>query len=350
MTIGQRIQQIRISAGLTQEEFGAYLGTTRQTVSRWELDMTFPELDRIVRMSRRFSVSTDSILVDGITSFDTAAEDEEAPYPCGVYRSDTVELVETERVAIQYGSDMEDRTWTVRVYTGFACKKTLRAYVQHTVDTQVTAYAYRTEGGGVVSNNDKAVSHLGEPFDRTARDRLYRCECFSIAHDSAARRVPTVPDAGLRRCLLHWRMATKLRADTERFTLTLCTSKTEYAVDIEPRDENIYCAASFNTPTDMGLFCGEQFFRIRRYKDNTAPFCGCFAHFGLRAEQALPPTAACVGGTCVTTEQGLFCGVKRYTEREIVLAGCGGDEYIYRADDPVLERLTEGEGSFEMNL
>lgn len=39
MTMGQRIQQIRLELGLSQEEFGEKLGTTRQTVSRWELDI-----------------------------------------------------------------------------------------------------------------------------------------------------------------------------------------------------------------------------------------------------------------------------------------------------------------------
>ena len=48
MTIGQRIQQIRIEHGLSQEEFAEKLGTTRQTVSRWELDQTFPEIAKIV--------------------------------------------------------------------------------------------------------------------------------------------------------------------------------------------------------------------------------------------------------------------------------------------------------------
>ena len=48
MTLGQRIQQIRTQHNLSQEEFAAKLGTTRQTVSRWELDQTYPEIAKIV--------------------------------------------------------------------------------------------------------------------------------------------------------------------------------------------------------------------------------------------------------------------------------------------------------------
>ena len=71
MTLGQRIQQIRIENGLSQGEFAEKLGTTRQSVSRWELDQTYPEIAKIVLISKVFSVSTDSILKNGISTFDT---------------------------------------------------------------------------------------------------------------------------------------------------------------------------------------------------------------------------------------------------------------------------------------
>ena len=67
MTMGQRIQQIRLELGLSQEEFGEKLGTTRQTVSRWELDQSYPELAKIVLISKLFSVTTDSILTVSYT-------------------------------------------------------------------------------------------------------------------------------------------------------------------------------------------------------------------------------------------------------------------------------------------
>ena len=54
MTLGQRIQQIRIEHGLSQEEFAEKLGTTRQTISRWELDQTFPEIAKNVMISKIF--------------------------------------------------------------------------------------------------------------------------------------------------------------------------------------------------------------------------------------------------------------------------------------------------------
>ena len=85
MTLGQRIMQIRTENALSQEKFGEMLGTTRQTVSRWELDQAYPEISKIVLMSNLFSVSVDSIIKDGISTFD----DGNIPYTCGVYRSKT---------------------------------------------------------------------------------------------------------------------------------------------------------------------------------------------------------------------------------------------------------------------
>lgn len=62
MTIGRKITQIRKTKGLTQEEFGEKLGVTRQTVSKWELDVISPSVENIVQISRFFGISTDALL------------------------------------------------------------------------------------------------------------------------------------------------------------------------------------------------------------------------------------------------------------------------------------------------
>ena len=45
MTLGNRIQEIRIQTGLSQEAFGEKIAVTRQTVSKWELDQVYPEIE-----------------------------------------------------------------------------------------------------------------------------------------------------------------------------------------------------------------------------------------------------------------------------------------------------------------
>ena len=51
MTIGEQIQNLRIQKGLTQERLGEMLEVSRQSISKWELGQTVPDVDKIIRMS-----------------------------------------------------------------------------------------------------------------------------------------------------------------------------------------------------------------------------------------------------------------------------------------------------------
>lgn len=61
-TLGRRIQACRKTAGLSQEALGEQLQVTRQAVSKWESDITVPELDSLIAMSRLFGVSVGALL------------------------------------------------------------------------------------------------------------------------------------------------------------------------------------------------------------------------------------------------------------------------------------------------
>lgn len=63
MTIGEQIQNIRISKGLTQERFAELMNVSRQSVSKWELGQSIPDVEKIIRMSELFEVSTDTLLL-----------------------------------------------------------------------------------------------------------------------------------------------------------------------------------------------------------------------------------------------------------------------------------------------
>ena len=62
MTLGEKIYRLRMERGLSQEAFGEMLNVSRQSVSKWETDQSFPELDKIVAISEMFGVSTDYLL------------------------------------------------------------------------------------------------------------------------------------------------------------------------------------------------------------------------------------------------------------------------------------------------
>lgn len=63
MTIGEQIQHIRIEKGLTQERLAEMLEVSRQSVSKWELGQAIPDVEKIIRMSELFDVSTDTLLL-----------------------------------------------------------------------------------------------------------------------------------------------------------------------------------------------------------------------------------------------------------------------------------------------
>lgn len=63
MTIGEQIQNLRIQKGLTQERLAEMLEVSRQSISKWELGQAVPDVDKIIRMSKLFDVSTDTILL-----------------------------------------------------------------------------------------------------------------------------------------------------------------------------------------------------------------------------------------------------------------------------------------------
>lgn len=64
MGIGSRIQRFRINNGLTQEQLAEKLGVSRQSVSKWEMEQSLPEIDKVVLMSKLFSIGTNEILLD----------------------------------------------------------------------------------------------------------------------------------------------------------------------------------------------------------------------------------------------------------------------------------------------
>ena len=64
MGLGSRIQKLRIDNGLTQEQLAEMLSISRQSVSKWEMDQSLPEIDKVIMMSKLFSVGTDDILLE----------------------------------------------------------------------------------------------------------------------------------------------------------------------------------------------------------------------------------------------------------------------------------------------
>lgn len=62
MRIGQMIKNLRKEHEMTQEELADVFSVTRQTISNWENEKSYPDLQTLVDMSDRFEISLDVML------------------------------------------------------------------------------------------------------------------------------------------------------------------------------------------------------------------------------------------------------------------------------------------------
>ena len=273
---------------------------------------------------------------DGISTFDTDVD----YFTCGVYRGINCEIVETEKFALMLYRSSDKNTLGAKLYKGYENKKSLVAICERDLVEEKTKFAYLVEDSAphtAITNSD-LVSELSTAWDPDVKSSMRRLESFLVDHSGAP--LPTVKEAGIPKCLTVWRMADSYYATHNNFNFYLCTGRTEYIFSIKFQDQNIYCGASYNIVFDLGLFSGGQFFRIRNYKDNTEKWCGFHCDFSYESRAIKIPTEECELGKCLKTSKGLMWCVKRYSDDEIVLQGCGDDEYTYRRTDKRSEQFT----------
>ncbi len=70
MILADKIIALRKQCGWSQEELAGQLGISRQSVSKWESGASIPDLDKIIKMSDIFQVSTDYLLKDELEEVD----------------------------------------------------------------------------------------------------------------------------------------------------------------------------------------------------------------------------------------------------------------------------------------
>lgn len=75
MGFAEKIYALRTQAGMSQASFAEKLQVSRQTVSKWELGTSYPEIDKLVAISDMFHVTTDYLLKDQPASQEDARMD-----------------------------------------------------------------------------------------------------------------------------------------------------------------------------------------------------------------------------------------------------------------------------------
>ena len=73
MILADKIINLRKRQNWSQEQLAEQLGVSRQSVSKWESGLSIPDLDKIIKMSSIFGVSTDYLIKDDITEIPETA-------------------------------------------------------------------------------------------------------------------------------------------------------------------------------------------------------------------------------------------------------------------------------------
>jgi len=76
MSFGERLQALRRSNGMTQEDFAQQLNVSRQAVSKWESSRGYPEMEKIIYICNCYGVRMDELFQDEIPAAQEANTEE----------------------------------------------------------------------------------------------------------------------------------------------------------------------------------------------------------------------------------------------------------------------------------
>ena len=61
MTLGERIRALRLGRDMSQEDLAEALGVSRQAVSKWEKNLSYPDTENLLSLAELFGVSADEL-------------------------------------------------------------------------------------------------------------------------------------------------------------------------------------------------------------------------------------------------------------------------------------------------
>lgn len=67
MKLSEKIIELRRANGMTQEELAAICNVSRQSISKWEADISLPEVEKLLILGEIFHVSIDVLLKDELS-------------------------------------------------------------------------------------------------------------------------------------------------------------------------------------------------------------------------------------------------------------------------------------------
>lgn len=108
--IGIKISQARREQGITQVELAAKMSVTRQTVSRWESGIAYPDIEKVVDLSNILHVSCDYLLrtEENLRGIDKVDNVDQADNISTSSITRLLSNLEGKKIRIQFYDDEED--------------------------------------------------------------------------------------------------------------------------------------------------------------------------------------------------------------------------------------------------
>ncbi|HIS39276.1 MAG TPA: helix-turn-helix transcriptional regulator [Candidatus Aphodovivens avistercoris] len=106
MSFRDNLQHLRATRNMTQEQLAMLLGVSRQSVTKWEAERSYPEMDKLLKLCQIFDCTLDELVTGDLT--DRAAAPAEASVPAGP-------------PADVCGYDEHQRMMAWKIPTGIAC-------------------------------------------------------------------------------------------------------------------------------------------------------------------------------------------------------------------------------------
>ncbi len=122
MKLSEKIMILRKQKGWSQEELAEKLEVSRQAVSKWESGQASPDIEKILKISQLFEVSTDVLLKEEYDVDTTEEAKEPEPIPSAphttptsltIFRSAFWPLMVAVYLAYSFFADDWGRSWII---------------------------------------------------------------------------------------------------------------------------------------------------------------------------------------------------------------------------------------------
>lgn len=96
MKFGERLKKLRTDADETQEPISKKLYISRQTISNWENERSYPDIEILIKLSNYYNISLDRLLKEDVVMKNKVIDDAKKKRK---YRNIIKELVEVKSLS-----------------------------------------------------------------------------------------------------------------------------------------------------------------------------------------------------------------------------------------------------------